>query len=206
MNRSRMTRRHIFALLAAHRLPAAKSHIGKNRVSAVTDEIGASQSEAIEFTKRFSLQWVELRRIPGTDKEFAALTAPELKRYAAELATNKIKVSVLHTSTPKPEAIDAALTLGAGKLLVPAGIVIVASPGGRAFTPPGVDWNPGKDPSQPAKGSILNVRIQSLLEMNWRRVLEALERDNYQGEICLETPLDKADDAMRELMHFIGEL
>jgi hypothetical protein len=201
-----LTRRNLLAILMAQPLLAAKSHITRNRVSAVTDEIGASQSEAVDFAKRFNLQWVELRKVPGTDKEFASLTAPELKRYAAELGGNKMKVSMLHTSSPKPEAIDAALTLGAAKLLVPAGIVVVASAGARALTPAGVDWNPGKDAAQPAKGSILNVRIPSLMEMNWRRVLEAIERDNYQGEICLETQREKADEAMRELMHFVGEL
>jgi hypothetical protein len=199
---SHMTRRHLVAVLAAYPLLAAKSHIGKNRVSAVTDEIGASQSEAVEFAKRFNLQWVELRKVPGTTKEFAALTSPELKRHAAELGENKLRVSLLHSSAPKPEALEAALTLGAVKLLVPAGIVVVSSPEARALTPAGVDW----DPTQPAKGRVLNVRIPSLIEMNWRRLLEGLERDNYQGEICLETTPEKADEAMRELMHFIGEL
>jgi len=194
-----MTRRQLLAVFAASPLLAARSHIGKNRVSAVTDEIGASQSDAVALAKRFNLQWVELRKVPGTNKDFAALTSPELKRYAAELEENKLKVSVLHA---KPEAIDAARALGAMKLLVPAGIVMVASP----LAPAGIDWDPVKTPEQPPKGRVLNVRIQSLTEMNWRRVLEALERDNYQGEICLETTPDKADDAMRELMHFIGEL
>jgi hypothetical protein len=203
---SGMTRRNLLAVLMAQPLLAARSRISKNRVSAVTDEIGSTQSQAVEFAKRFNMQWVELRKIPGTDKEFVSLTAPELKRYAAELGENKIKVSMLHTSSPKPEAIDAALTLGAAKLLVPAGVVIVSSPTARALTPAGVDWNPGKDAAQPARGTVLNVRIPSLMEMNWRRVLEALERDNYQGEICLETPPDKADEAIRELMHFVGEL
>jgi hypothetical protein len=201
-----VNRRNLLALLAAYPLLAAKSHIGKNRVSAVTDEIGGTQSDAIEFAKHFNLQWVELRKVPGTSKEFATLAAPELKRYAAELGGNKLKVSVLHTSAPKPEAIDAALTLDAVKLLVPAGIVVVGSPEARAFTPAGVDWNPEKDPEQPSRGRVLNVRIPSLAERNWRTVLERLERDNYQGEICLETTLEKADEAMRELMHFIGEL
>jgi len=194
-----MTRRQLLAVFAASPLLAARSRIGKNRVSAVTDEIGASQSDAVALAKRFNLQWVELRKVPGTNKDFAALTSPELKRYAAELEENKLKVSVLHA---KPEAIDAARALGAMKLLVPAGIVMVASP----LAPAGIDWDPVKTPEQPPKGRVLNVRIQSLTEMNWRRVLEALERDNYQGEICLETTPDKADDAMRELMHFIGEL
>jgi len=197
-----MTRRQLLAVLAASPLLAARSRIGKNRVSAVTDEIAGSQSDAVAFAKKFSLQWVELRKVPGTKRDFASLTFPELKGYAAELGENKLKVSVLHAAAATPATIEAAQGLGAGKLLVPAGIVVVASP----LAPPGIDWDPAKVAEQPPKGRVLNVRIQSLTEMNWRRVLEALERDNYQGEICLETTPDKADDAMRELMHFIGEL
>ena len=201
-----MTRRNLLALLAVHPLLAARSHIGKNRVSAVTDEIAGSQFGAVTFAKGFYLEWVELRNVPGTNREFVSLTPPELRRYAAELGANKLKVSVLHASAPKPEALDAAIALGATRLLVPAGIVLAASPEARTFTPAGADWNPGEDPERPSGTRLLNVRIPSLMEMNWRRVLEALEHDNYQGQICLETTPDKADDAMRELMHFIGEL
>ena len=43
----------------------------------------------------------ELRNVPETKKEFAFLTEPELKRWAAELAANKLKVSFLNTSLLK---------------------------------------------------------------------------------------------------------
>ena len=82
-------------------LPAAKSHITKSRISAITDEIGRTQADAIAFAKQNGLQWVELRTVPESKKEFAFLTEPELKRYATELAANKLKVSLLKTSLLK---------------------------------------------------------------------------------------------------------
>ncbi len=206
MIRTTLNRRKLLALLTAAPLLKAKSHIVKNRVSVVTDEVAGSQSDALAFAKRFVLQWIELRRVPGTQKQFASLTPPELKRYVAELGESKIKVSVLHAASATPETLEIARTVGASKLLVPEGIILVSPAAGTSLTPAGVDWNPARTPEQPPKGRVLNVRIEALAEMNWRHVLEALERDNYPAQICLETTPDKADDAMRELMHFIGEL
>ena len=61
-----------------------------------------------------------LRRVPETKKEFAQLTAPELKSYAAEFQANKLKVSLLKTTLGDPDgfaaAVSAAQALGAGKI------------------------------------------------------------------------------------------
>lgn len=89
------------ALLAASRLQAFKSHLTKANISAITDEIGKTQADAIAFAQQYGLQWVELRNVPETKKEFAFLTEPELKRWATELASNKLKVSFLNTSLLK---------------------------------------------------------------------------------------------------------
>ena len=93
----------------------ARSHFARNRVSVVTDEIGKTQSDAIAVLQKYKVQLVELRRVPGTQKEFAALTEPELKRAAAELALVKFKVAILHTTSLRPEAITAAGIVGAGR-------------------------------------------------------------------------------------------
>ena len=101
-----MTRRNLLAysacLFAVRGLPAekraAKTHLTKSRVSAITDEMGRTPEDAIAFAKQYPLQWVELRNIPGTDREFWSLSAPELKSYAAALAANKLKVSLLRTN------------------------------------------------------------------------------------------------------------
>lgn len=88
-------------LLAVSPLSAFKSRITKANISAITDEIGKTQAEAIEFAHQYGLQWVELRNVPETKKEFAFLTEPELKRWASELAANKLKVSFLNTGLLK---------------------------------------------------------------------------------------------------------
>jgi sugar phosphate isomerase/epimerase len=102
------------AWFTARLLPAAKSQITKARVSAITDEIGRTQADALGFARQYGLQWVELRTVPETKKEFAFLTEPELKRYAAELAASKLKVSLLKTSLlkfPWPQLAPAAADL-----------------------------------------------------------------------------------------------
>jgi sugar phosphate isomerase/epimerase len=82
-------------------LLAAKPRWTKARVAVITDESGPTQTDALAFAAEHSLQWVELRTVPETKKEFAALSDPELKRYASELAARKIKVSLLKTSLLK---------------------------------------------------------------------------------------------------------
>ena len=100
-----MTRRDLLAgasaLTLAGRLRAAKSHLTKARVSAITDELSRTQAGALEFAKKHGLQMLELRTVPETKKDFAFLTAPELKEYATALAAAKIKVSLLKTSLLK---------------------------------------------------------------------------------------------------------
>ncbi len=88
-------------LAAAGQMAAAKAHIAKARVSAITDELGRTQSDAVEFAKKHGLQMLELRTVPESKKEFAYLPAPDLKGFAAELSAAKIKVSLLKTSLLK---------------------------------------------------------------------------------------------------------
>lgn len=183
-----MTRRHLLSLLAALPLHAAKSHLSKSSVSAITDEVATSHTEAMAFVKHFNLQWIELRYIPGTQKEFATLSAPELKGALSELRAAKIKVAFLHSAKPGPAAEAAAATLETRLFPV---------------NDPGV-WEPAQLSEAPAR--LLNVRVDALRPLNWRRILEALQRNNYQGHISLKTEPAKADEAMRELMHYIGEL
>src|ERR1035441_78976 len=85
-----VSRRDLLAGAAARVLRAAKARINKSRISAITDEIGLTQAEAVEFAKRYALQWVELRNVPGTNHEFAFLPETELKRHAAALAATKL--------------------------------------------------------------------------------------------------------------------
>lgn len=117
-----MTRRDLLAgaaaTLSVRGLSAAKSRITKASISAITDEMGRTQADSIAFAKEHGLQWVELRTVPGTKQEFAFLTVPELKGYAAQLAANKLKVSLLKTSVlkfPWPELSPADANLEANQ-------------------------------------------------------------------------------------------
>jgi sugar phosphate isomerase/epimerase len=100
----RFTRRTLLmaasAAAAAH-LDAARPHITKARVAVITDEAGRTQTDALAFAKQHGLELVELRTVPETQKEFAYLSEPELKRYAAELSAGKLKCSLLKTSLLK---------------------------------------------------------------------------------------------------------
>jgi sugar phosphate isomerase/epimerase len=262
------------AALGASRLQAARSHITKGRVGAITDEIGVTQAEAVADAKQLNLQWVDLRYLPGTSKEFATLTDPELKRYAAELAGNKLKVSVLRAGmkSDPAQSIHAASILGANGVRISTGArasdpakalpdiartLSEATPMAEAakvrlliannamqnvgtsaeskaimeLLPSkwiGLDWTPreaamlGETPwpdgyAQLPKGRIFHATVQALdlsdgpSFINWRRILEAMERDGFQGEIGLETrgpdgAFQKSDEPMRDLLHIVGEL
>ncbi len=286
--------------LAAGKLQAFKSHITKARISAITDEIGRTQADAIDFAHQYNLQWVELRNVPETKKEFAFLTEPELKRWSAELAANKLKVSFLNTSllkftwpglappdakaTPDEKrwasrkddvaaALNAANILGVDRIRVFTG-ARVANPetaypvivqtmeeliplaekakvkllienensqniGTSAEVKAimellpsktiGYNWDPGNAQSLREtpwpdgyallpKSRMLNVQFKAknLLDgpdkLNWRAIMEAMQKDNYQGELGLETHvfdgtlIEKAHESMKEIMHTVGEL
>jgi hypothetical protein len=213
------------ALLAAPRL-RARSHIAKSRVSVVTDEIGKTQADAVAVVQQYKLNWVELRRVPGSAKEFAALTEPELRRAVAELGVAKIKVAILHAAVLKPEVVAAAQVVSAAKICVfsadadavaknlPAiegakmellvgDAKLLARFPSKAL---GLDWDPVKAPDGYAKGRVLSVRVQIEEDAGWRRRFEALDRDGYGGGISLETTLEKSDDALHDLLRLIDSL
>jgi sugar phosphate isomerase/epimerase len=288
--------------LAAGKLEAFKSHIGKNRISAITDEIGKTQAEAIEFAHKYGLEWVELRNVPETKKEFSFLTEPELKRWAAELASNKLKVSFLNTSLLKftwpgitPEgprkepdqkkwdrrkddvesALRAANILGVDKVRVFTGtrdvhpestypliirtveeliplfekakvkMLIENENSQNIGTSPelkaifemipsktvGYNWDPGNAQSLREvpwpdgysvlpKSRMLNIQFKAknILEaspdhIDWKAIMEALQKDNYQGELGLETHssappglIENANESMKAMLHIAGEL
>jgi sugar phosphate isomerase/epimerase len=282
-----VTRRNLFAysacLLGARVLRAAKTHITKTRVSAITDEMGHTQEDAIAFAKQYPLQWVELRNIPGSTQEFASLSEPELRRCAAELAANKLRVSLLRTNLLKfswgaddkrwdrrkqdfARAVAAAEVLGVDKIGIFTGarvsnpasaysnivqtmeemipraedakirLLIENDPSQNIGTcaelkaildmlpskAVGFNWDPRNAlalnetpwPTGYAllpKARMFNIQIRPEAQINWRAMLDAMQRDGYQGEISVatETPgstLEKMDDSIREVLHIVGEL
>lgn len=100
-----MNRRQFIAAAAAGagmlRAKERKNAIGRNRISAISDEIATSPAEAIAFTKKFGMEWLELRNVPGAKQPYFYMTAEELKPAAKEFADNGIKISFLNTSLLK---------------------------------------------------------------------------------------------------------
>jgi sugar phosphate isomerase/epimerase len=98
-----MTRRELLA--AALTAPAlfAKTRIDKTRISAITDEIGLTPQDSLDFAKQYGLRWIELRNVPGSKpgKEYAFLSEPEVKEAATSFAANGLKVSFVNTGLLK---------------------------------------------------------------------------------------------------------
>jgi len=302
-----LSRRQVLAgaavLAAAGPLSAFKSRITKASISAITDEIGNTQAEAIDFAHHYGLTCVELRNIPETKKEVAKMTEPEVKAVAVELAAAKLEVTFLNTSLLKfnwpglkpgaevrpmdqkkwdsrkqdlETALRAANILGVDKVRVFTGARVehpettykliaqtmeellpmaekakvhllieneysqnigdsAESRDIMAMLPSkwiGLNWDPGNaqmvkgKPETPfpdgyslvPKDRILNIQFkaQNTLDgqykMDWKAVLEALEKDNYQHKLGLETHgdaakrMEHAHASMEEMLRIVGSL
>lgn len=84
-----------------HNLLAATRSIDRSRVSAITDEIARSPSEAIDFAHQYGLQWLSLRDMPaplGTKKTaYHSLDERDLKQAAREFGDAGIRIAFLDT-------------------------------------------------------------------------------------------------------------
>jgi L-ribulose-5-phosphate 3-epimerase len=90
-----MRRRELLAAsLAALPLRAGK-RIDRSRYSAITDEIGNSEAEAFDFARQYGLSWVEIRGVPGTQRDYAEFPHSELRAFAGRIRSRGLKVSYL---------------------------------------------------------------------------------------------------------------
>src|SRR6185369_4175904 len=101
-----MTRRELLAAGAACATTRwARGHMDKTRLSALTDEIGMTTDESIQFAHKFGLQFIEIRNPPKNEangkKEYFALTEAEIKADAVRFAKEGLKVSFVNTSLLK---------------------------------------------------------------------------------------------------------
>jgi len=97
-----VTRRELFAGGAAGAAALwARTHWDRTRISAITDEIGATADAAVDFAHENGLLFVEIRNQPGTNREYAAAREPDIQADAAHLTNEKVRVSVVHTSLLK---------------------------------------------------------------------------------------------------------
>ena len=147
-----------------------------------------AQADAVSAAHEFGFEFVELRNVPETGKPFGSLSDPELKRWASELQASKLKVSVLHAATPSPSA---AAILGAAAVWPPVS---------GAWTPT-ENWK--EDWRQARSSHIVSVRVPAatLHTLNWKGILEMLQKDGYSGALTVE----KGDlESIRDLIHMIG--
>jgi sugar phosphate isomerase/epimerase len=97
-----VTRRELVAGAAACAATLwARSHWDRTRISAITDEIGNTADEAVDFARENGLLFVEVRNQPGSDREYATGREADMDADATHLANEKVKVSVVDTSLLK---------------------------------------------------------------------------------------------------------
>lgn len=92
-----MRRREFLAAALSAPALLGKNRIDVSRLSAITDEIGKTPEEAIQFAKQYGLQWLELRGVPGARKPYFSLPDDELKQIARDFSANGVKISFLNT-------------------------------------------------------------------------------------------------------------
>jgi sugar phosphate isomerase/epimerase len=97
-----MTRRELLAgALTAAVLPA-KTKIDRSSISAISDEIGRTPQASIDFAKKYDMQFLELRDVPGSKgKEYSFLPEDEAKQAAADFERNGIRISFMNSSLLK---------------------------------------------------------------------------------------------------------
>lgn len=79
----------------------AKNRIDRSRISAITDEIGMTTAESIDFAHTYGLKWVEVREIREKKKEVGLAPEVDVKELGAALAGAGLKVSFMNTSLLK---------------------------------------------------------------------------------------------------------
>jgi sugar phosphate isomerase/epimerase len=97
-----VTRRELLAGAAACAAPLwARNHWDRSRLSAITDEIGATADDAADFAHDNGMLFVEVRNQPGSNREYASGREADMKAAVSHLENQKLKVSVVNTTLLK---------------------------------------------------------------------------------------------------------
>lgn len=87
--------------LAASAAPAS-ARIDRTRISAITDEIAASEADSIAFAHKYGLKWLELRDVPGVKgANYFLMEEADAKASARQFASNGIGISFLNANLLK---------------------------------------------------------------------------------------------------------
>lgn len=92
-----MLRRKFLAGLALAPVAFGKTSFSRERLSAISDEMGASPAEAIAFAHKFGLKFLEIRNIPGRKQHYYRASEEELKTAAREFRQAGIRISYFNT-------------------------------------------------------------------------------------------------------------
>jgi sugar phosphate isomerase/epimerase len=94
-----VTRRELLAGAAACATVSwARTHWDRSRISAITDEIGATADDAATFARKNGMLFVEVRNLPGTNREYALGREADMKVAVTHLTNENLRVSVVNTS------------------------------------------------------------------------------------------------------------
>jgi sugar phosphate isomerase/epimerase len=97
-----MTRRELLSAAAVCATPLwGRTHFNKSSLSAITDEIGKTNDDAIAFAHQYGLKFIELRNIPEDRREYALSPEEKIKAHAAQFAREGLKVSFINTGMLK---------------------------------------------------------------------------------------------------------
>ncbi len=78
-------------------LATASRTFTRSRVSFITDEVALTEAAGFAFARQYSLNWIELRAVPGTDRLYAELTPSDLKQFRRQAEDAGVGVSFLNT-------------------------------------------------------------------------------------------------------------
>jgi L-ribulose-5-phosphate 3-epimerase len=95
------TRRELLAGTLVAPVLYGRRAVDRSRISVITDEVGYTVAESLEFVRQYGLKFIELRGHREKKKEYAFLSEPELKAEAVTFARQGLKVSFLNTSLLK---------------------------------------------------------------------------------------------------------
>ncbi len=101
---NKFSRRSLLASALASPVWAKKNHIGKDRISTITDENALTPADAIAFAKQYGLKWVELRNVPDPQRRgrhYIQLSETELKQAAGDFKEAGLRVSFLNSGMLK---------------------------------------------------------------------------------------------------------
>lgn len=78
-----------------------RASLPRDRLSAITDEIGDSETAAFAFVQHYGLRWIEVRLVPGTGDAYAELPPSVLREFRKRTDDAGVRVSFLNTSILK---------------------------------------------------------------------------------------------------------